>query len=97
MVFKPMDPALARKLIEGYHNELEPERKSLDAFYRQFRCKKCGSECRKEMVPGHVFADPNVLVPRSCLRCLKCDLLFDPHSNLVVEWGKPVSPVPTDF
>lgn len=87
MPFKEMDPVLARKAIEGYQNELEPQSRALDAFYRQFRCKRCGSECRKEFVSGHVFSDPDTLVPRACLRCPLCESLFDPHSGLFVELG----------
>lgn len=82
-----MDPTLAAKLVEGYQNELEPQRKALEALYRNCRCPKCKGACRKEFVSGHVFADPSILVPRSCLRCLTCDLLFDPHSDLVLEMG----------
>lgn len=85
MGFKPMDPELARKAIEGYQNELAPQSKALDAFYRQFRCLRCKSTCQKENVPGHVFSDPDVLVPRSCLRCTACQCLFDPHSGLIVD------------
>lgn len=91
-----MDPSVALSLIEGYQNELAPEMKSLEAFYRQFRCKKCGSECGKELVPAHAFS-PDTLLARCCLRCPKCNLLFDPHSGLVVEWGSPVAPTPTDL
>lgn len=82
-----MDPELAAKLVEGYTNELEPQRKALEAFYRNCRCPKCRGECQRESVAGHTFADPDVLVPRSCLRCRTCDCLFDPHSNLVLEMG----------
>ncbi|WP_394831648.1 hypothetical protein LVJ94_34560 [Pendulispora rubella] len=84
MVFVEIDPELARQAIEGYENELAPEKKGLDAFYRQFRCKRCGSSCRKEMSTRHVFSAPDVLVPRSLLRCEACGILFDPHSGLVV-------------
>lgn len=81
-----MDPQLAAKLVEGYQNELEPERKALEAFYRQFVCLRCKQPCRKEQVAGHVFdKSGETLVPRSCLRCTACNLLFDPHSGLVVE------------
>ena len=82
-----LDPVLAWKAIEGFENELDAEQKGLDAFYRQFRCKRCGGSCRKELVANHAFKDPEVLVPRSCLRCLSCNCLFDPHSGLVVELG----------
>ncbi len=96
MHFKPMDPALARKLLEGYQNELEPERRAQEAFYRQFRCKRCGKEVQKEAVKGHVFADKETLGPRFCLRCTSCGCLFDPHSGLVLELGNPAR-IPPDI
>src|ERR1700722_4852822 len=89
VIFKPLDPTLARKAIEGYQNELEPQRKALEVFYRQFRCLRCKSECRKETVSGHTFSDVDTLVPRSCLRCLSCACLFDPHSGLLLKMGQP--------
>lgn len=90
MPIKELDPELAWKAIEGYTNELAPEQKALDAFYRQFRCKQCGGECRKEIASvKHAFGDPQTIVPRSVLRCAVCDGLFDPHSGLVLELGKP--------
>jgi hypothetical protein len=96
MPFVEMDPEFALKAIEGYQNELEPERKALEAFYRQFRCKRCGGFCKKEQVHGHVFSDPNVLVPRAVLRCTRCSCLFDPHSGLILEMGNPAK-VPPDI
>jgi hypothetical protein len=87
--FKELDPVLAAKTIEGYTNELAPEAKTLDAFYRQFRCQHCGGACQKETVPTHAFSDPDTLVPRSCLRCTVCKILFDPHSGLLLEGGEP--------
>ena len=94
MMFKEMDPALVWKAIEGYQNELASEQRALDAFYRQFRCQRCGSTCRKETIPNHAFADPAVLVPRSVLRCLSCEALFDPHSGIRLEMGNPAKSPP---
>jgi hypothetical protein len=85
MNFIELDPEIARKAIEGYVDELEPQKKALDAFYRQFACKICGGKCRKEHVRGHVFSDNDTLVPRSCLRCIVCDCLFDPHTGILLE------------
>lgn len=85
--FKEMDPMLAAKAIEGYVNELTPQAKALEAFYRQFRCTRCGAACNKETVKGHVFSDADTLVPRSCLRCTSCKCLFDPHAGLLLELG----------
>lgn len=85
MHFQELDPSLAAKLVEGYTNELAPAHKALEAFYRQFRCPRCKGACQKESVAGHVFGDPDTLVPRSCLRCTVCTCLFDPHSGLIVQ------------
>jgi hypothetical protein len=92
MRFIEMDPELARKAVEGYTDELTPQLKAQDAFYRQFRCKMCGGACQKEHVRGHVFSDPDILVPRSCLRCIDCRCLFDPHSGLLLERGNASLP-----
>lgn len=82
-----LDPETAWRLIEGYQNELAPEQLALEAFYRQFRCLRCKAECRKETSLGHAFSDPNTLVPRSLLRCLECEMLFDPHTGLILQMG----------
>jgi hypothetical protein len=87
MRFVELDPAIALKVIEGYKNELEPQRLALEAFYRQFRCKRCGGPCSKQMVSGHVFADAETLVPRCVLRCGRCACTFDPHSGIVISVG----------
>lgn len=93
MRFKPMDPGLARKLLEGYQDELAPERKKLEAFYRHCRCPRCKNECRKEASANHAFGG-GTLVARSLLRCTVCRCLFDPHSDLVLERGDPVPGIP---
>jgi hypothetical protein len=92
MHFKPMNPELALKAIEGYRNELASEHRALEAFYRQFRCKRCGGPCQKELVQGHVFSDPDTLVPRACLRCPTCKCLFDPHSGILLDRGERPTP-----
>lgn len=97
MAYKTLDPEVAAAAIEGYQNELAPDQKANDAFYRQFRCKRCGGACQKETDPKHAFSDPSSLTPRSLLRCLECRCLFDPHSALILEMGnlaKVTSDVP---
>jgi hypothetical protein len=89
MPFIEMDPELAAKAIEGYQNELESENRKLEAFYRQFRCKRCQGPVRKETLANHCFADGETLVPRAVLRCEQCSCLFDPFSGLVLETGDP--------
>lgn len=93
MSFKEADPTLMLKAIEGYEDTLAVEQRKLNAFYRQFRCQRCGGNCRKEMVKGHTFGGDS-LVPRSCLRCLACQCLFDPHTGLLLEPGVPPGGIP---
>ncbi len=92
-----LDPLVARKLIEGYSDELSPEAKALEALYRLVMCPACGEHGTKEFDArprGHVFADPNVLVPRALLRCSACRCLYNPHildsggRAMVVERGQ---------
>jgi hypothetical protein len=89
MPFKELDPELCWKAIEGYTNELSPQQKGLDAFYRQFVCPRCQGKMRKEVSVKHAFSDPNTLVPRSLLRCEDCHHLMDPHTGLDLELGNP--------
>ena len=96
MIYKELDPEVAAKAIEGYQNELAPESKALDAFYRQFNCPNCKGACQRETVVGNVFADPDTLVPRACLRCTICRCLFDPHSDLLIEGPDPHAHVMSD-
>jgi hypothetical protein len=102
MPFVELDPEVARKAIEGFENELDGELVSLAAFYRQFTCPRCKGEVRREIAAGgeqggHAFADKNFMTPRSLLRCLSpdCSCLFDPHSGMIVERGKPAPVIRT--
>lgn len=96
MPFVELDPEVALKAIEGYENELDGELASLAAFYRQFVCPRCHGEMRREIAAGgerggHAFADKNYVTPRALLRCIstECGCLFDPHSGMLVERGRP--------
>jgi len=87
MSFKEMDPELALKLIEGYQNELAPEQNVQEAFYRQHVCPRCGGNVEKHFISvRHAFGGDGLL-PRSGLKCLRCNCLFDPHTNLIVDVG----------
>lgn len=88
-VFKEMDQQLAWKLVEGYKDELSPESKKMDAFYRQFRCPRCNTHLQKEFDPRHVFSDEEYLVGRALLRCASCTYLVEPTTGVVLEHGSP--------
>jgi hypothetical protein len=96
MPFVEMDPELVFKLIEGYSNELVPENRKMESFYRQFSCPACGGGgVHKEYVANHAFADPSQILPRALLRCAVCSCLFNPHQTsaqgvpMIVEAGSP--------
>jgi ssDNA-binding Zn-finger/Zn-ribbon topoisomerase 1 len=97
-VYKEMDPELARRLIEGYQDELTPELKAQDAFYRKFRCPRCKGALKKEVDARTAFTGDG-LIPKALLRCPNCRYLIDPHTNLVVEFGDaskiPFEAIPT--
>jgi hypothetical protein len=95
MPFVELDPEIVWKALEGYHTELEPEQKKLDAFYRQFSCPRCKGTCQKELDSRHAFSDPNTIVPRALLRCTGCRHLFDPHTGIDLELGNPFKIPPT--
>lgn len=97
-VYKPMDPQLVWKLVEGYQDELGGEAKKQDAFYRQFSCPRGCGKLQKEFSMPHVFSDDQSLTARALLRCQNCRYLVDPHTNLVLESGSaakiPVETLP---
>jgi hypothetical protein len=97
-VYKEMDPELARRLIEGYQDELTPALKAQDAFYRQFNCPRCKGSLQKE-IDSRVAFTGDGLIPKALLRCATCRYLIDPHTGLVVEFGDaskiPYEAIPT--
>jgi ssDNA-binding Zn-finger/Zn-ribbon topoisomerase 1 len=96
-VYKEMDPALARRMIEGYQDELTPELKAQEAFYRQFTCPRCNYTLKKEFDARTAFTG-GAIIPKALLRCPNCNYLIDPHTRLVVEFGDaskvPLDPIP---
>lgn len=85
--FTELDPEVALKAVEGYEDVLDAEARTLDQLYSSFRCPRgCGS-LHREIDGRHAFADPNILVPRSLLRCKNCGYLIEPHSRVVIESG----------
>lgn len=85
-----------RKAVEGYDDVLSGETKKLEAFYRQFKCERCGGKFHKEFSARHVFSQEGSLIGRALLRCAGCRSLFDPFSGLWIEMGNPAR-VPNDI
>jgi hypothetical protein len=85
--FKELDPEVARKAVEGYVDELDSEARSLDQLYASFKCPRGCGALHRENDTRHAFGDPNILVPRSLLRCRNCGYLIEPHTRMVLESG----------
>lgn len=97
MPFHELTEEQILKAIEGYTNELEPELKKMEAFYRQFVCPQCKSgSLTKEYDPRIAFSDPNTLIARAILTCSLCGCSFDPHSGLILRMGN-VAKLPPDI
>jgi hypothetical protein len=95
-VFKELDPELHLKLIEGYTDELSPEAKSLELFYRlHSRCKRCGELMQKEF-DGRTAWESDDAMPHALLRCTNCGMLLEPFTGLVLDTGSPAK-IPTSI
>lgn len=89
-IFKPLDPELAWKAIEGFEDVLSPEAKALDAFYRQFTCPRCKGGLVKKFDSRHAFGPGNTdMTAHALLNCTTCGYLVEPHTNLVLDSGNP--------
>lgn len=87
-VFKEMDPELAQRLIEGYHDELSSEVRVQDAFYRQFSCPNCEGDLQREIDAKTCFRG-GAIVAKALLRCDLCGYLIDPETRIVLSSGNP--------
>lgn len=94
-VFKEMDPDLIRKVIEGYHDELTPEARKQDAFYRQFSCPNCKCPLVKDFNHPGRWSDDSLL-PKALLRCELCDYTIEPETRVIVATGNPAK-VPSEL
>lgn len=95
MIFKEMDPEVARRAIQGHEDVLGPAHRAQEAFYRQFRCPTCNVPMEKEFRSRNAFNGEDLL-PRALLRCPLCRYLLEPHSNITLEVGNIIQP-PTEL
>ena len=96
-VFQEMDPELVLRAIEGYQDELTPERTKQVEFYRGFSCPRCRCSLDEEINAKTAFTGDG-LIPKALLRCANCNYRIEPYSNVVVSYGDaskiPVEVVP---
>jgi hypothetical protein len=91
MNFKEMDPAKIQELLEQtdeqgqrlYQNLLAPLIAQEESILRTAVCPRCGSSIHETFVdPKHPFM-PGSLLPHKLLRCLQCEVEFDPSSKVI--------------
>lgn len=88
MIFKPMDPALARKALEGHLDVLSPAAQESDEFFARLSCPSCGGECMKFVDPTRLFREGAVL-PNYLARCKACGTEFEPMTGIQVTVAHP--------
>lgn len=86
MMFKPLPPGAAQKMIAGYRDVLTPEVAERDFRIRNSRCPRCGGAMQTRMHPNFLFS-PDDPLPRSVAHCVDCKFTVDPKTNLVLDTG----------
>lgn len=82
MIFKPMDPELALKAIEGQENILAPRIAEVDRYFSHLRCPECGGEVMKYVDPTRPLFLEGDLTPNYMARCRACEVEFEPYTRI---------------
>lgn len=99
MAFRELDEQAVLDIISKYTDELTPQAKAYEAFYRQNDlCGRCGHRGMSRMtiqndVTGHAFSG-DTLVPKAVLQCSACGNTFDPFSHIEIARGNPAAVMP---
>lgn len=86
MLFKPLPPGAAQRLIEGHVDALTPLVKERDFRIKNSRCPRCGGAMQVRLHPNFLFSDGDPL-PRSVAHCVDCLFTSDPKTGLVLDTG----------
>lgn len=93
--FHEMDLTLRRKAIEGHEDVLTDEAKKQEALYSSFSCPRCHHSPLFKSPHPKPFID-GYLLPRSLLKCPRCDHELDPHTGIDVKLGN-IFKIPPDI
>lgn len=99
MLYKPLPPAITRRLIEGVKDELGPLGEQRLNAIKGKPCPRCRSAMHPFIDPKNVFS-PNDPLPRMMARCTECKLEWDPATDLIVSPGSAANiedPYPLNF
>jgi hypothetical protein len=86
MLYKPLPPALVRKMIEGVPDELTELADRRMRSIKSKPCPRCQSAMHPFLNPKHAFS-PDDPLPRTLARCTECGLEWDPLTNLIISPG----------
>lgn len=104
MAFKPLDPAIVRRLIESEEDVITPALKTEAALLEEVLCPVCGSKGADMVVtPAEIevnehggfeikrspFSKTSPILQGQA-RCRECQALFAPLSRVIVEQREPV-------
>lgn len=103
MAFKPMDPDEIRKMIEGVEDVITPAVKAEAEMFELIRCPTCGHTGADPIqMPPKVALTPDgpeivqspfsskSPIARSYAKCQGCEVVYDPHSGLIVKADHPI-------
>lgn len=88
MMFKPLPPGAARKLIEGYRDTLTPLATTLRDRVTSSPCPRCSGALHQVLHPSFMFTNASPL-PRTVGRCVDCEYTVDPLTGIVLNVGNP--------
>jgi hypothetical protein len=86
MLYKPLAPGLARRMIEGVKDELGPLAEQRLSTIRGKPCPRCRSAMHPFVNPKYAFS-PDDPLPRTLARCTECGLEWDPLSDIIISPG----------
>lgn len=86
MLYRPLPPALVRKMIEGVPDELSDLAEQRMRAIKSKPCPRCQSAMHPFLNAKYPFSSEDPL-PRMMGRCTECKLEWDPVTNLIVAAG----------
>jgi hypothetical protein len=86
MLFKPLPPGIAQRLIQGHPDALTPLVKERDFSIKNSKCLRCGGAMQTRMHPNFLFSGDDPL-PRTVAYCVDCHFTTDPKTGLILDTG----------
>lgn len=88
MMFKTLDPNLAKLLVKHDEDILTPRAEKRSFAVASTPCPECGGTFRQCTNPVMVFTQEEPL-PRVLAECDSCGFTYDPHNGIIVGMGNP--------